>query len=869
MKRGRGVDSVLHVLDYTKSNKAWFDGHELYAGYHSVSIQGEKFKGQRDPELRLAKLDYDFRGKRVLDIGCSNGGLLHALAPTIAFGVGVDVNARCINAANALKAVNRTDNVHFFTFDLDKEELSILGHFVLGEPVDICLFLNLSLWIKRWKEAFEACARQTRTLLFEAHGNEKQQQEQLAFVRTVYGDVRLVSEQSDDDPTYSKRKTYLCEGRIAGLPASEGRDAGRAEYLQVFDEASVRLAYERTFVGEKARAIRFFPDTYESVVAEIDGAFIVKLPRPGRDARGLEVERAVTDFVRERVAVAVPKMSLHTSSVLLARYPKLPGIAFDSTRYESLSESKKEDLAEQLARFMAALHAVSPEQIERHAIPSAPSWQLSTELIESQLANEKEPAIEALVPHLVRNHKALQVPASNVVFGHFDLHGSNVLFDERHERLTAVLDFGNCRPGDLHQDLSVMNLSSTDLAERMARHYAALSGRDPNRLLVQHYTTIFYLNLLADLKRKRASGRYAYWLGELNKWYEYLVADRAAAKLKARAPASSLPPAWRRWLASNLMKGSAPDTLQSILREKGFAHVDIATELTLARQHPYVQAGQEIFQTLAKRNWLLRTVDGLSALDERYSRRIEVRRAPPFDAFVREYYSKHLPVVLTGAVDCWPALRKWTPEYLLREFGDAQVEVQSGRESDPQYERNAGRHKKKLLMKEFIGRFTDGGSSNDYYMTANNTRDSITGIERLFEDIGDFAAGYREAATIRSGNFFWFGPRGTFTPLHHDLTNNMLVQILGRKKVTLIPAFQVPWLYNDMGVFSAADYPRFDESRYPLMKKVTPVEVILNPAESLFIPIGWWHCVEALDVSISISFTNFNAPNHFSADYPR
>ncbi|MFO1416473.1 MAG: cupin-like domain-containing protein [Acinetobacter sp.] len=38
--------------------------------------------------------------------------------------------------------------------------------------------------------------------------------------------------------------------------------------------------------------------------------------------------------------------------------------------------------------------------------------------------------------------------------------------------------------------------------------------------------------------------------------------------------------------------------------------------------------------------------------------------------------------------------------------------------------------------------------------------------------------------------------------MHHDLTNNVLVQVYGRKKITLIPALQVAHLYNDVAVFS-------------------------------------------------------------------
>ena len=179
--------SMLKVLDYTKANKSWFDERGLHAGYHSVLIQGEKVKGQRDPELRLAKIDYDFSGKRVLDIGCSNGGLLHALADRIAFGAGIDFNSKCINAANALKAVNGTSNIHFYSFNLDKEDLSLLSHFIFYEPVDICFFLNISLWVKKWKDVFLYCSTLTGSMLFEAHGDASQQSSQIEPLQQTTG----------------------------------------------------------------------------------------------------------------------------------------------------------------------------------------------------------------------------------------------------------------------------------------------------------------------------------------------------------------------------------------------------------------------------------------------------------------------------------------------------------------------------------------------------------------------------------------------------------------------------------------------------------------------------------------------------------
>ncbi|WP_162230751.1 cupin-like domain-containing protein [Marinagarivorans algicola] len=162
-----------------------------------------------------------------------------------------------------------------------------------------------------------------------------------------------------------------------------------------------------------------------------------------------------------------------------------------------------------------------------------------------------------------------------------------------------------------------------------------------------------------------------------------------------------------------------------------------------------------------------------------------------------------------------------------------------------------------------------GGTSNDYYLTANNNQSSSQELKELFEDVGEFGDGYRLTESVKRRSHLWFGPKGTCTQLHHDLTNNMLLQVYGRKKITLIPAFQVPNVYNDSHVYSAVDFPNVDLERYPKMSGVTPLEVILNPGEAIFIPIGWWHQVESLDISISVSFTDFRAKNNFFSNFPR
>ena len=319
----------------------------------------------------------------------------------------------------------------------------------------------------------------------------------------------------------------------------------------------------------------------------------------------------------------------------------------------------------------------------------------------------------------------------------------------------------------------------------------------------------------------------------------------------------------RTWVAENLALGGNADHLIAILIQNGVSPNAARAELSAATQHPYIKATERYINLLKKREWLLQTYDQLQALGPQYGA-IERTELPSVSDFIENYYSKNKPVIFTGAVEHWKALRNWTPEYFSDHYGASQIEIQFGRDTEAQYERHSYKLKKNVSVAEYVDMIKADSPTNSFYMTANNFEVTNSNLSGLFDDISDIGDGYLDVTKFKSQGYIWFGPAGTITPLHHDLTNNLFVQVYGRKRFRLIPALQVPLMYNFDHVFSSVDLMNPDFQRFPAFANARIFDFELHPGETLFIPIGWWHHVIALDISISLSFTSFkNMPNDF------
>ena len=228
------------------------------------------------------------------------------------------------------------------------------------------------------------------------------------------------------------------------------------------------------------------------------------------------------------------------------------------------------------------------------------------------------------------------------------------------------------------------------------------------------------------------------------------------------------------------------------------------------------------------------------------------------------WWRGHFPLHFTAPQ--WPEGDEWSIEWLRRQLpSDAAVQVQTGRNGDQDYEINAESHRHFKTWGEFLDS-VENGEDNDVYLTAGNMAANM-GLQPLLDRLSPVIEVLGLSQFMQPPNhgpFLWIG-RGTRTPLHHDLTQNLMVQLAGVKRVWIAAPDQQPKLDNHRHVFSRLHWltPEIIAER-----GIEVDEVELQPGHAFLLPVGWWHQVEAPGFSVTATFTNFRWPNLWTEGFP-
>ena len=222
---------------------------------------------------------------------------------------------------------------------------------------------------------------------------------------------------------------------------------------------------------------------------------------------------------------------------------------------------------------------------------------------------------------------------------------------------------------------------------------------------------------------------------------------------------------------------------------------------------------------------------------------------PSAEEFERRYVRTSTPVVLTGAMESWPARRLWSLDYFESRFGDRAVSAGLTRDGTLQMSDEEGIPQIEIPFGEYVEKLR-AGNPDCYLLSPVSER-----LPELLDDIVWPEPCQR--ARWRTARL-WVSGDDTTSPLHRDWPENLYAQVFGRKHFLMVHRRETKRVYSrpfHSGVpnFSRMDAENPDYERFPKFRDVPRLAFEVNAGEFLYIPRLWWHQVRSLETSASIN----------------
>lgn len=304
---------------------------------------------------------------------------------------------------------------------------------------------------------------------------------------------------------------------------------------------------------------------------------------------------------------------------------------------------------------------------------------------------------------------------------------------------------------------------------------------------------------------------------------------------------------WVAWITENVLRGAPHQDLVAGLVQGGLDPERARAEVDAVLGSPILDGARRLVARSAAMEQAARLRRELDPDP------IPERAALDDAGLYREFWTANRPVVLRGAARDWPAAA-WTPATLAARFGEVEVDVLVGRAGD-WWARDRAALTRRMPFAALLAH-TEGPPDDDWYADGRTDLLSQPGLAPLRDDLGLLPG--------LTGDGFpklWIGPAGTVTPTHHDQSTGWLVQLHGRKRARLASPLEPSLADTSAGLYNRVD-PRQPQEGERGEVRWHVVEI--GPGDALLIPVGWWHHVESLTPSISVSMGGFRWPNVFS-----
>jgi hypothetical protein len=217
------------------------------------------------------------------------------------------------------------------------------------------------------------------------------------------------------------------------------------------------------------------------------------------------------------------------------------------------------------------------------------------------------------------------------------------------------------------------------------------------------------------------------------------------------------------------------------------------------------------------------------------------------EEFRKKYLLPSRPLIIHDFACLYPAGHLWTFDYLNQKIGNYQIGVFD----------NSVKTTTAYVQPHFkmpFSRFTE-------IIQRDEETSYRIFLFNLFREFPEFRKEFPTPEIIKGplGNigFAFFGGKNTKVRFHYDIdcSSVLMTQIIGRKRVILIPPLYNSLIYKvPLSSFSLIDPDAPDYEKYPALRYVQGYDFILNPGDALFMPTCYWHFNTYLEGGMAVSY---------------
>lgn len=252
---------------------------------------------------------------------------------------------------------------------------------------------------------------------------------------------------------------------------------------------------------------RILPAGQFNTVLCLDERWIFRFPKSPQAAADLTHELDILPRLQDKLPLPIPQPQFcardDAGHVLFMGYVMLPGEPLLRQRYAELRAEERviDGIARDLSEFLLSLHAIPSAQfgLGAQGDDARATWaQYLCDFRDQLFPHMREDARQAVERAFAAALSDADLWRYEPCLIHGDFGAGNILFHAG--RVSGIVDFSFCGPGDPAQDLGALIASyGENFAERIFRHYPALRGHLPRaRFYCGNYALIQALYALRD-----------------------------------------------------------------------------------------------------------------------------------------------------------------------------------------------------------------------------------------------------------------------------------------------------------------------------------------------------------------------------------